>query len=59
MNKPKCNPKDCQYYTPDGKTFGLCFLHIFEDDTMGFRELNQECDIEEVLQYPIFKEEVK
>lgn len=51
-NKPKCNPKDCQYYTPEGKTFGLCFLHIFEDDTMGFRQLDQECDIEEVLQYP-------
>ena len=56
MKNFKCNPKDCQYYTADGKTFGFCLLHIFKDDTMGFRELNQECDIEEVLQYPEFKE---
>ena len=56
MKNSKCNPKDCQYYTADGKTFGFCLLHIFKDDTMGFRELNQECDIKEVLQYPEFKE---
>lgn len=49
---PKCNPNNCEYYTPDGETFGLCFLHVLEDDTIGFRQLDQECDIEEVLQYP-------
>lgn len=52
----KCNEKECEFYTPDGTNFGLCFLHVLEDDSMGFRELNQWCDIEEVLQYPEFKE---
>lgn len=51
----KCNEKECEFYTPDGVTSGLCFLHIFEDDTMGFRKLDQECDTEEVIQYPEFK----
>ena len=32
-------------------------MKIFiKDNTMGFRELNQECGIEEVLQYPELKE---
>ena len=52
MKKVQCNPEQCQYYTPESATFGLCFLHMFSDDTMGFRNLDQECDIDEVLQFP-------
>ena len=60
MEMPKCNPKQCNYYIPETKTnFGYCFLHMFEDGSIGFRELNQDCDIEECLQYPIFQEGIK
>ena len=55
-NKPKCNTS-CQYYVPETEhTFGYCFLHMFEDSSIGFRELNQECDIEDCWQYPEFKQ---
>ena len=59
MKKPKCNSQECNYYLPESKTgFGYCFLHMFEDDHMGFRDLNQDCDIEECWNYPMFQEEV-
>ena len=55
QNKPKCNPS-CQYYVPETEhTFGYCFLHMFEDCSIGFRELNQDCDIEDCWQYPEIK----
>lgn len=55
MCKVECGPLCSFYEFEQTIDFGFCFLDILEDKDTSFRVLHQECNHEDVKEYPEFK----